>query len=489
MTTKSGLVPVRDTQEGAALFNPTECVAKRTAVEDWEGPSYQDILDEDEKFRPTSEIQREHRVLDLGTRPYSAARYTDPEFFKKEVKHVFLRTWQYACREEEIANPGDTYIFDLVGRSLLVARQPDGSIRALENICLHRGRKLATTGGCKKHFRCPYHGFTWELNGAFQPGPASWDFPQIDPKNFRLGEARVESWAGFVFVNFDLNAPPLLDVLDPLPRHMSYWKIEKCYKAAHVAKELNANWKVVNEAFLENHHVTFTHPQVAAYTMDANAQYDILSDHITRHISPHGFPGMLYEGPKLSPEEILEVATRNGNKAGDASGGFDGSIPERQYLASVGRANLEQRTGMDFSDRPDADFIDGVSHDLFPNFHIWGSLSNKISYRFRPLDHETTLMETFLYKLTPAEGAPPPARMRMLAPEEKWSEAFDQLSYLAGVYDQDESNMVPVQEGLRALGDRPVNFSRYSEIRCRNLHRMVDVYIARGEAEEATAAS
>ena len=470
-------------EEPEAAPGPTYAV-KKTPLETWDGPTYQDILDEDEKHGPVSAILREHRVVDLGTQPYSARRYTDPAFFEKEVEHVFLKTWQYACREEEIPNEGDTYVFDLVGRSLLVTRQKDGAIRAFENICLHRGRKLATQGGCKSAFRCPYHGFTWELDGGFRPGPVIWDFPQIDQKAFNLGEAKVARWAGFVFVNFDRAAAPFEQLIDPLPRHMDYWLINECYKAAHVAKIIPANWKVVHEAFLENHHVGVTHPQVSSYTPDANAQYDVLSDHVTRAISPHGYPGLLYDGPRLSPEEILEVATRNGNKAGAATEAFDGSVPERQYLAKIGRANLEARTGRDLSDRADADFLDGVSHDVFPNFQIWGSLGTKISYRFRPLKVDETLMEVFLYKLAPVNApVPAPAQMRMLAPDERWMETFDQLAYLAGVYDQDESNMRPVQEGLTALGDRPVNFSHYSEVRCRNLHRMVDAYIARGEEE------
>ena len=233
---------------------------KRSPIEAWEGPSYQEILDEDEKTRPVSDIMREHRVVDLGVDPFSARRYTERAFFKKEVEHVFLKTWQYACREEEIANPGDTYVFDLVGRSLLVTRQHGGAIRAFENVCLHRGRKLATQGGCKTAFRCPYHGFTWERDGSFRPGPVIWDFPQIEPKAFGLGEARVARWAGFVFVNFDPGARPFEEIVAPLPCHMAYWKIDECYKAAHVAKVIPANWKVVCEAFLENHHVGVTHP-------------------------------------------------------------------------------------------------------------------------------------------------------------------------------------------------------------------------------------
>jgi phenylpropionate dioxygenase-like ring-hydroxylating dioxygenase large terminal subunit len=460
----------------------------RHELEQWEGPTYQEILDEDAKYRPVSDIVRERRVVDLGSGPIPASRYTDPGFFKKEVEHVFLKSWQYACRQEEIPNVGDTYVFDLVGRSLLVVRQMDGSIRAFENICLHRGRKLMTDGGCRKAFRCPYHGFTWELDGRFRPNAVAWDFPEIDGSDFPLGEVRVAIWAGFVFANFDENAPPLEEVIEPLARHLDYWRIDECYKAAHVAKIVPANWKVVIEAFIENHHVGATHPQLAPYTGDANSQYDVLSDHVTRAIAPHGYPGLGYEGARLTPEQILQHAMRNGNRVGELVGpAFEAGMYERHYLAGIGRKNLETLTGRDLSDRCDADFLDGFSYDLFPNFHLWGSLGKKLSYRFRPvgLDHEKTLMEVFLYKLAPLDSPiPPPAQMRMLAEGEKWADTQAELSYLAGVFDQDEANMGPTQEGLRALGERPIHFGRYSEVRCRNLHRMIDVYIARGEVHD-----
>jgi phenylpropionate dioxygenase-like ring-hydroxylating dioxygenase large terminal subunit len=462
----------------------------RLDVELWDGPTYQDILDIDATFQPVSDIVREHRFVNLGCQPISARRYTDRAFFAREVEHVFLKTWQYAVREEEIPNEGDYYIFELVGQSVLVTRQRDGSIRAFENVCRHRGRRLATQNGCKKAFRCPYHGFTWELDGKFRPGPVAWDFPEINSENFALGEVKVGRWGGFVFVNFDPNCCPLEDIIDPLPRHFEYWKINEVYKAAHVAKVVAANWKVCTEAFLENHHVTMTHPQVSPYTMDANAQYDVLSDHVTRSISPHGYPGLLYEGPRLSPEQILQVAMRNGNKAGSSTGlTIDENTTERRILAVTGRKNLSERTGRDLSDRCDADFIDGFSYDLFPNFHLWGSLATKISYRFRPhgLEHEQTLMEVFLYKLAPiGRPIPPPAKMQMLRPDQKWASVEGDLAYLAGVYDQDESNIPQTQEGLRQLGDRGIHFARYSEIRCRNLHRMIDAYIAKGEAAQST---
>jgi hypothetical protein len=153
----------------------------------------------------------------------------------------------------------------------------------------------------------------------------------------------------------------------------------------------------------------------------------------------------------------------------------------RAYTAQVSRQGLEQRTGYDLSDISDAEILDGIAYDFFPNFHLWGGFKDKICYRFRPwgVDHEQTLLEVMLFALAP-NGAPkpPPANMRILEEGEAWSGASE-LGALAGVYDQDESNMGPVQEGLRTLGDGSIQFSKYLEARCRSLHHMIDVYMAR----------
>jgi hypothetical protein len=264
--------------------------------------------------------------------------------------------------------------------------------------------------------------------------------------------------------------------------------MDECYMSAHVGKLVPANWKAVAEAFIENHHVAATHPQISPYTGDANSQYDILSDHVTRAIAPYGHPGLLYEGAQMTSKQLLEKVMQNGSKMAMAGEGpkipDDPDLSARRFMGDAARANVQAATGRDMSDCADANFVDGFSYDLFPNFHIWGGLSTKISYRIRPvgLDQENTLLEVFLYKLAPIDRpVPPPATFRMLSEEEKWADAHE-LEYLAGVYDQDQGNMGPCQEGMRALGDGVIHFARYSEIRCRNLHRMVDVYIEKGEA-------
>jgi nitrite reductase/ring-hydroxylating ferredoxin subunit len=444
--------------------------------------TYQDLLAKDSRKVP--ELLASH-PRDLGTAPLSASRYTSAEFFKKEVEKVWFKTWQFACLDDEIPSPGDTHIFELLDKSVLIVRQADGGLKAFRNVCLHRGRKLVNAGGCKQEFRCPYHGFSWNTDGSFKSNPFAWDFPQIDRNDFPLHELRVESWAGFIFVNFDAKATPLLEQLEPMPEHFTRWRINDCYKSAHVGKVMPANWKVCVEAFIESHHVHATHPQYDAFTGHDYSQLDVLSDHVTRFLTPSAVsPGTLLGA--VDDSKLFQLMMSAGARNIDAS--KTAPLPTlapgqttRSFSADVGRRGLAQAHDGNFDDISDAEVVDGIAYDFFPNFHLWGGFKPKICYRFRPWngDHEQTLLEVMLFALPPkGSPKPAPAKFRLLSADEPWS-GCTELGGLAGVYDQDESNMGPVQEGLRTLGEGDIQFSQYLELRCRQLHHMIDVYMAR----------
>jgi nitrite reductase/ring-hydroxylating ferredoxin subunit len=442
--------------------------------------SYQDIVRQDEK--PAPDIL-DSAARDFGTAPIAASRYTSAAFFQREVDKVFLKTWQFACLDVEIPSSGDTHIFELVGRQVLIVRQRDGGVKAFKNVCLHRGRKLVSAAGCKNEFRCPYHGFTWNTDGTFCDNPFAWDFPQIAPKAFNLQEVRVASWAGFIFVNFDESAAPLLEMLEPMPAHFERWRIEESYKSAHVAKVMPANWKVCVEAFIETHHVIATHPQYDAFTGHDFSQLDILTDHVTRFLSPNVVAPNTSLGA-IDDQRLFEIMmsanTRSVETMADKPT-LPPGVTTRTFTARMSRQGLEKRTGYDLTDISDAEILDGIAYDFFPNFHLWGGIKDKICYRFRPWngDHEQTLLEVMLFAISPKDAPkPPPAKVRLLNAGEPWSGATE-LGALAGVYDQDESNMGPVQEGLRTLGEGSIHFSKYLEARCRSLHHMIDVYMSR----------
>ncbi len=251
--------------------------------------SVQDILASDAK--PPQAVLLIDSPRDMGRDDVSLDRYYTREWHDREIKTVWQKTWQMACREEDIPNVGDTEIYEIVHDSLIIVRTGSSptDIRAYVNFCLHRGTILCTEAGNLRHIKCPVHGITWGLDGKLAGLPNAWDFPQIDRKTFNLPEAKVGLWAGFVFINFDPNCEPLESYLECLPEHFKAFNTDNRYKAVHGGKILPCNWKLAEEAFMEGMHIAATHPQSVEYTADTNTQYDIFDGrHVNRFVMPEG---------------------------------------------------------------------------------------------------------------------------------------------------------------------------------------------------------
>ena len=222
--------------------------------------TYQDLLSRDS--RPVPDMLRPAPRREFSRAPLAVDRYVSQAFFDREAQHLWPRVWQMACREEELPRAGDCIVYEVVGQSLLIVRTDTGTIKAFFNSCLHRGRKLLTEDAHVAELRCPFHGFRWKLDGDNCGVPCRWDFEHLSDADLKLPEAQVGLWGGFVFINMDANAPPLHEYLGVLPGHFARWRLEDCYKAAHVGKIIDCNWKVAQEAFMESYHVIATHPQI-----------------------------------------------------------------------------------------------------------------------------------------------------------------------------------------------------------------------------------
>lgn len=443
---------------------------------------YGDILERD--TRPVPDHLREKDVREIGTDPVLASRYYDPVFFQKEIDCVWSRIWQMACREEEIPNPGDYRIYEIVGKSLIVTRTKQGDIRAFFNSCLHRGRKLVTLDGCKHEFRCPYHGIAWNTDGSFKDNPIAWDFPQWRDRDMSLPEARVDTWGGFVFVNFDLNALPLQHFIGPLADHFAGYEYAKRYKAVHVAKVIRANWKAVAEAFMESHHSITTHPQILTYLADVNSQYDFLNDYVTRQFSATGVASPMVADQNVTETDIVQaMARQSGGTRRRGGDNPDAVVPAgvtaRAFAAEQSRQALSAEDGHDYSAASDAEMIDALLYNLWPNMSFWAGYAPNLVYRWRPdgRDPESAIMDVMIMKRVPKNGQrPSPVPCHFLTENERWSDAAE-LGGLAAIFEQDMGNLPYVQEGLRASGNGLVHFSRYSEMRIRQLHKLLDRYM------------
>lgn len=127
--------------------------------------------------------------------------YSDPNILQQELQHVWGKTWQLVGRVEDLSKPGD-YLTCLLGQEpILVVRTPKGNLRAMHNICQHRGAQMLTGRGKCKFLRCPYHAWTYDLDGNLLGVSQQHLFPTLDKSTMRLCDARVDTWGGFIFVN------------------------------------------------------------------------------------------------------------------------------------------------------------------------------------------------------------------------------------------------------------------------------------------------
>ncbi|WP_231636138.1 aromatic ring-hydroxylating dioxygenase subunit alpha [Novosphingobium sp. ST904] len=163
--------------------------------------STQDIIAADRNAAPAWAASESYHYL--GSEDVSKQRYTDPAFAKAEFERMWTRTWQMACREDHIPEVGDYYVYDIGSYSFIVTRCDDDEIRAYFNACLHRGTKLKPSGtaGFAANLKCPFHGWTWNLDGSLKEIPEKWDFAHVATRKMCLPEARVERLGGFVWIN------------------------------------------------------------------------------------------------------------------------------------------------------------------------------------------------------------------------------------------------------------------------------------------------
>ncbi len=448
--------------------------------------TYQDYLDQDRGRVP--EHFRGQGDDDGGADPPPVEHYISRAFYERE-RAMWDRTWQMACREEHIPNVGDYHVYEIAKRSYLVVRTASDVIQAYPNACLHRGRKLREASGHAQAFRCPFHGFTWNLAGDLAHTPCQWDFPDLTQGSLDLPQVRVGTWAGWVFINPDPDAISLEAWLDPIRDQFAPYLWEQSWLGSHVGKVLHGNWKLVQEAFMESFHSLDTHPQIMSYIDDAGCQYDAWADkpHVNRMMVPFFAPSP-YVADQVGEQEIYDnfrgrarrgVANTEG--VADADPGLlEAGQTARQRAADESRAAAQAATGADLSGVSDAELIDGWYYNVFPNLMHWGGYGPNMWYRFRPWNdsHEMTLMEVGFVVRHPADAPkPPPAKMVMLDVDTSWS-SVEALGSLGGVLDQDTTNMAAVQEGLQATFAPTLTLSRYQEVRLRRFHRTLLDYVA-----------
>lgn len=444
------------------------------------GPSVADTINADSVAPPPPILESAYEFLGDEDIPFE--RYTSAAFFQAEMDSMWTRTWQWACREEHVPDVGDTYVYDIGPFSVIVVRSTRDTIEAFLNSCTHRGtRIIAGEGsGYSAGFTCPFHGWSWALDGQIANIPGRWDFPHVNDRDHALQRVSCETWGGFVFINIDPDAAPLEQSLDVLPEHFKHFPLDQRRIKLHVQKKLPANWKAAQEAFMEAYHNFETHNSPNG----GNTQYDIFGKFVSRFIHTIGsyspdslddYPGEKWRKPPLTEDELLASLSVFELK--------HDSVPQgetaRSIVAQELRERLSETLGIDFSQASECLILDSIEYHLFPNMFFFPGINIPMTYRFRPDgdDVDGCIFDMLILEPLP-EGAPhpePPEPVK-LDVDDSYTQV-EGMGWLGPVYDQDTDNLALQQQGFKTSRKAGLTLGNYQEARIRRMHLTLDDYL------------
>lgn len=434
-------------------------------------------------------------------------RYVDPAFQALEYEQLWSRVWQCAARLDEIPQAGDFTTYEIGQQSVMVVRVDDDTVKAYHNFCPHRGTALSE--GCG-HFdndriMCPFHGWQWDLKGTNTLIFEQQEFRGGTLKNedVPLKELLCEVWAGFVFINFDLDAEPFEAFIAPVKEIVEGLGLGDMHHYWWKSVTVPANWKVAQEAFFETYHVPTTHPQLddaGREFMYEGKHHDIFQhSHVEYDAYPYGH-GRFYAGKK--------PMTSDDTDAGEEV--LDHMIEHMEHLVTEMDAMVLQKDvdiAKTLKGKPlpkdssyGAEFVKAVYTDaamtqrpmpqptpeiagmwggevfIFPNLLILPNMGNVMMYRSRPDgdDPDSCIFEIFSTTTYPAEQAVPRAEC------ETMTDINDPEQFLL-IPRQDMGNIPRIQKGLHAKACRQVWFAGHHEKMIINMHLELDKYLGAPE--------
>lgn len=452
------------------------------------GTSYTDMLDADTRRVP--DYLFEESGMPMSNDPLSVEPYVSEEFARLEREKMWPNVWLFAAREDEMPDVGDTVVFEINEKSFLLVRQPDMSVKAFYNVCLHRGRKLRTKAGNTIQLRCPFHGFTWKNDGSLKEIPCDWDFKHLAGKDMSLPEVRVNIWQGFIMITENDTLPDFREWVGPVLDQYEHYGMEDRYSAIWVSKRIPANWKTAAEAFMEAWHSVTTHPQLLSFLGDANTRYDLYGDFFNRAITPSGTlsPHIKGKDQQYVVDKMNEYTGKNdegSSRRFSASGDLAGYDPNdafmaRKVLADANRKGFAEQYGHDYSDKSDTEMLDNFTYNIFPNFAPWIGFMPTLLYRWLPGETADWCTMEIRVMVPKKKGEERPRAVEKLEiPDgEPFAWAVNVMGVeLAKVFDQDLANLPHVQTGMKASKSGLMELGTYQDSRVRHFQNTLQKYI------------
>lgn len=439
--------------------------------------------------RPVPDHVRSFGAPPEGPYEVPARWYTDHAIFAEEIEKIWKKKWQMVCRLDHIPQKGDTYLHEVAGLSIVIVRVDQDTVKGYWNSCLHRGVPLRQCAGRVDRLQCPFHGFTWNLDGKNVMIPHAEDFPHIDPEKFSLPEVKITLWQGFVMMNPDLNAEPFETYIGKLDGQFARFPWTDREVSMQIRKIFPANWKAVQEAFMESFHVLTTHAQLALGSAGERCNDFGAIGNVSRGVLATGHTS---DYVPYTPTESEIFARQNGvwdDEEVPESFNLPEGVTARQASAERNRDLMRPKLGPVVDEATDTEVTDVHYYTMFPNFHPFGMMQT-FAYRFYPhtSDPDQCVMEiTFLTPVAEGQAHRTPPEPIWLAAEEEFVEV-KKLGSFGSFISQDSSNLAGVMMGLRNSQTGYVNFARFHESKIRHFYSIYEKVMGLSSAKEVAAA-
>jgi glycine betaine catabolism A len=214
------------------------------------------------KSHPPDVNVKPRNTMPEGATTLPAAYYVDRAHFDRELESLFRGMWICAGRVEQVERAGQFFLRDVAGDSVIVTRAASGQVRAFYNVCRHRGTQLCTApaGVFAATIQCPYHAWTYDLDGRLIGAPHMDEVPHFRKEDYPLHEVQADTWDGHIFINLSKRAAPLRIQLGDLPAKFKPWRMDDLRLGHRITYDVRANWKLIVQNYNECLHCPNLHP-------------------------------------------------------------------------------------------------------------------------------------------------------------------------------------------------------------------------------------
>ena len=208
-------------------------------------------------------IVKPRDVMPTGASTLPAPYYTDRNYYQREMDALYLKMWICAGRVEQVEKPGQYILRDVLGESVIITSNAAGQVNAFYNVCRHRGTKLCLEheGSLGRSIQCPYHAWTYDLDGRLIGAPHMDEVPHFDKADYPLHRVHADVWDGHIFINLSRETPaPLRSQLADLPAKFTQWRMAELRLGHRIVYDVKANWKLIIQNYNECLHCPNLHP-------------------------------------------------------------------------------------------------------------------------------------------------------------------------------------------------------------------------------------